>query len=154
MGNPVSLFDPCVNALGQQPYWLSCMEASYCTSGFRAIIRDDLRTLPLLHVLLRDNLYARVISVHVGKATHANRNCLAGLASRKIWRYNNSPPYVMARWPPQQIPLLNFLGTDLLFQFCTGQHPAINLEEQLVIFPLVQHSKMSRFREMHQLVRL
>ena len=28
---------------------------------------------------------------------------------KKIWRYNNSPPYVTARWPPQQISLLNFL---------------------------------------------
>ena len=35
---------------------------------------------------------------------------LAGLATKKIWRYNNSPPYVTARWPPQQIPPLNFLG--------------------------------------------
>ena len=35
---------------------------------------------------------------------------MAGLATKKIQRYNNSPPYVMARWPPQQIPPLNFLG--------------------------------------------
>ena len=32
-----------------------------------------------------------------------------GLSYEKIQRYNNSPPYVMARWPPQQIPPLNFL---------------------------------------------
>ena len=31
------LFDPCVNAMGWQPYWPSCMEASYCTFGFGAI---------------------------------------------------------------------------------------------------------------------
>ena len=32
-----SLFDPCVNAMGQRPYWLSRMEVSYCTFGFGAI---------------------------------------------------------------------------------------------------------------------
>ena len=26
----------------------------------------------------------------------------------KVWRYKNSPPYVTARWSPQQIPPLNF----------------------------------------------
>ena len=35
-----------------------------------------------------------------------------GLSYEKIWRYNNSPPYVMARWLPQQIPPLNFLATN------------------------------------------
>ena len=33
-----SLFEPCVNALGRQPYCLSCMEGSYCTFGFGAKI--------------------------------------------------------------------------------------------------------------------
>ena len=32
-----------------------------------------------------------------------NKNFVAGLAMQKIRRYSKSPPYVMARWPPQQI---------------------------------------------------
>ena len=36
------------------------------------------------------------------------------LGNEKIRRYNNSAPYVTARWPPQQIPLLNFLVPDTL----------------------------------------
>ena len=39
-----SLFDPCVNAIGQRPYCLSRMEVSYCIFVFGAIIRRDLRT--------------------------------------------------------------------------------------------------------------
>ena len=35
---------------------------------------------------------------------------LGGFRYEKIWRYNNSPPCVAARWLPQQIPPLNFLG--------------------------------------------
>ena len=34
---------------------------------------------------------------------------LGGLSYEKIWRYNNSGPYMMARWLPQQISLLIFL---------------------------------------------
>ena len=37
---------------------------------------------------------------------------LGRLSYEKILRYNNSPPYVMARWPSQQIPPLNFLGRN------------------------------------------
>ena len=37
---------------------------------------------------------------------------LDGLSYRKIWRYNNLPLYVTARWPPQQIPPLNFLARN------------------------------------------
>ena len=39
-----------------------------------------------------------------------NSRLLGRLSSEKIQRYNNSPPYVTARWLPQQIPPLNFLG--------------------------------------------
>ena len=46
------------------------MEASYCTFGFGGIIRHDLLTLLLLRDSPLDNLYACVIYVHVGKATH------------------------------------------------------------------------------------
>ena len=37
---------------------------------------------------------------------------LDGLSYKKIWRYNNSTPCVMSRWPPQQIPPLNFLEVN------------------------------------------
>ena len=33
-----------------------------------------------------------------------------GLSYEKLRRHNNSPPYEMTRWPPQQIPPLNFPG--------------------------------------------
>ena len=36
----------------------------------------------------------------------------SGLSYEKIRRYNNSPPCMMVRWPPQQIPPSNFLGFD------------------------------------------
>ena len=39
-----------------------------------------------------------------------NTKLLGGLSCEKIQRYNNSPPYVIAMWPPQQIPPLNFLA--------------------------------------------
>ena len=59
----------------------------------------------------------------MGKETHA---CLAGLlATKKIRWYNNSPPYVTARWPPQQIPPLNFLDCNsveaLMYQMICGE---------------------------------
>ena len=66
-----SLFAPCINAMGRQPYCPSCMEGSYCTFGLGAIIRRDLRTLLLLRDSPRDNQYACVIWVYAGKATHA-----------------------------------------------------------------------------------
>ena len=80
------------------------MEVSNCTFGFCAIIQRDLRILLLLNDSPRDNRYACMILDHAGKATHSYQNCLAGLAMKKIRRYNNSPPYMMARWPSQQIP--------------------------------------------------
>ena len=60
-----------VNAMRRRPYCLSRMEVSYCTFGFGAIIRLDLRTLSLLRDSLHYNQYAWLIRVHTGKATHA-----------------------------------------------------------------------------------
>ena len=54
-------FSLCVNALEWRPYWRSCMEVSYCTCGFGAVIRHNLRTLSLPCDSLRNNHYARVI---------------------------------------------------------------------------------------------
>ena len=90
-------FDPCVNTMEWRPYCPSRMEVSYCTFRFGAIIRRDLCTLSLPHDSPPDNQYACLIWVHAGKATHASQNYLAGLAMKKIQRYNNSPLYVMAR---------------------------------------------------------
>ena len=53
------------------------------------------------------------------------KKLLGGLSYEKIWRYNNSPPYVTARWQPQQIPSLNFLVTH-------SKHYVLNM----VCFPL------------------
>ena len=76
-------FDSCVNATERWPYWLSRMEASYCTFGLGTIIRHDLHTLSLPRNSPCDNLYACVIWVHAEKATHAKQNYLTGLATKK-----------------------------------------------------------------------
>ena len=105
-----SLFDPCVNAMGRRPYCPSRMEVSYCTFGFGTIILRDLRTLSLPHDSPHGNQYACVIWVLAGKVNSCLTELFGGLSYEKIWRYNNSAPYVTARWLPQQIPPLNFFG--------------------------------------------
>ena len=62
---------------------VSSMEVSCCTFGFGAIIRRDLCTLSLPRDSPCDNQYACAIWVHAGKATHAQRNNLAGLVTKK-----------------------------------------------------------------------
>ena len=65
-----------------------------------------------------------------GKGNSPLTKLFGGLSYEKIRRYNNSPPYVTARWPPQQIPPLNFLGVNLIPQSiysraqkkCTNTH--------------------------------
>ena len=52
-----SLFDPCVNALRQRPYYVSRMEVSYFTYVFGTIIRRDLRILLLLGDSLCNNQF-------------------------------------------------------------------------------------------------
>ena len=105
-----SLFDPYVNVMERRPYCSSRMEVNYCIFGFGAIIRHDVRTLSLPRDSSLNDQYACVIWVHAGEATHAMVILFGGLSYKKIRRYNNSPPYVTARWPPQQIPPKNFLG--------------------------------------------
>ena len=68
----------------------------------------DLHTLSLLRDSTCNNQFACMIGVHTRKATWLTK-LFGGLSDEKIRRYNNSPPYVLARWPPQQISLLNFL---------------------------------------------
>ena len=87
--------------MGQQPFWLSCMEVwvtvpPELTQSFGMICahyRCRVFYLPCSTVCY--NLHSR-------KATHAYQDCSASLATKQIWRYNNSPPCVMARWPLQQ----------------------------------------------------
>ena len=99
-----SLFDPCVNTMGQRPYWLSRTEVSYCTSGFGGIIWSNLRTLSLP----RDSPCNNLSPCRKGNSRFTK--VLGRLSYEKTRRYNNSPPYVMAGWPPQQIPPCNVLG--------------------------------------------
>ena len=102
-----SHFYLCFNAMGWRSYWPSCMEMSIyivpsdLAWSFGAICAHQYCVIH--HAITY--IHACVIKVHAGKATHAKLNCLAGLAMKKTQRNNNSPPYVMARWPPQQIPL-------------------------------------------------
>ena len=98
-GGTGSFLTPRANAMEQRPYWPSRMEESYCTFGFGAIIWRDLHILSLLHYSPRDNLYT------CRKGNSRLTKLLGGLKYEKILWYNNSPPYVTARWPSQQIPL-------------------------------------------------
>ena len=106
-----SLFDPVLKlwGCGQRPYCPPRMEVSYCTFGFGAIIRRDLLTLSFLPDSPRNNLYACVISVLVGKVAHAKRNYLTGLATKKFGGTITHLHTWRQRWLPQQIPPLNFL---------------------------------------------
>ena len=92
---------------------ISCRELARKPCGFGAIIRCDLRTLSLPRDSTRDNLCVRDVSP-CGKGNSRSTKLLGGLSYEKILRYNNSPPYVTARWPPQQIPPLNFLELTTL----------------------------------------
>ena len=86
------------------------MEASYCTFGFGAIISARFAQL-IVDVCLKHNdlnAYSDVSPPEKGNIRLTKS--LGRLSYEKIWRYNNSPPYVMARWLAQQIPPLNFLG--------------------------------------------
>ena len=102
-----SLFDPCVNTMGQRPYSSSRMEMSYCTFGFSAIIQCNLCTLSLPRDSPRNIQYDLS---YRGKGNSCLTKLFGGLSYEQIRRYSNSPPYVTARWLPQQIPPLNFLG--------------------------------------------
>ena len=107
-GNWVS-FDHCVNAVGRRPYCSSRMEVSYCILGFGAICAHN-----RYHVIHRaiTNMREQFDSCRKGNSRYNKIIWRAWL--QKIRRYNNSPPYVTARWPPQQIPPLNFLACNTL----------------------------------------
>ena len=52
-------------------------------------------------------------------------------ARQKIWRYNSSPSYVMARWPPQSIPPFEFPWSFMAFM-----HPS-ELFQNLFVHTLI-----------------
>ena len=105
-----SLFDTCVNAMGRRPYWPSRMEESYCTFGLGAICAH----------------YHHRECVHdlspCAKGNSRIKKLLGGLSYEKIRKYNNSPPYVTARFPPetslighqQQLPLVKGLSVYIV----------------------------------------
>ena len=53
-------------------------------------MQSNLCILSLLYDSLYDNLYAYVIWVHVGKATHAKQNCMAGFATKNLEAQNSN----------------------------------------------------------------
>ena len=79
------------------------------TYGDEFIVPLDLAQFAQLNIatcLQGDNL------IHTKKATHAEQNCLTGFTlNKKIWWYNNSPPYVTARWLPRLISPFIFFGS-------------------------------------------
>ena len=114
------------------------MEGSLCTSGFGAIIWRDLRTVSLPCVLLCDNLNTSTIQVHARKG-NSRLTKLLGRLKGKIQRCNNSTPYMMARWPPQQTPSLNFLGFSSLVSNGLKENQVIfvvSVTKFLIILPL------------------
>ena len=73
------------------------------------LFRGDLRTLSLRCDSPHDNLCGvRDLSPR-GKGNSCQTKLLGRLSYEKIRRYNNSSPYMTARWLPQHIPPLNFL---------------------------------------------
>ena len=96
----------------------------------------DLRTLSLACDSPRNNLYMYCVrdSSLCRKGNSRLTKLLGGLRYEKIWWYNNSPPYVTARWPPQQIPPLNFLDfsstciTIRAIQFEIHTPPVVDLQ--------------------------
>ena len=98
-GGIMSPFDPCVNAMWRQPYWLSCMnggELLYLRIR-RHYSRWSAHIIVTTWITAQYSLCERYLSPP-GKG---NSHLLGGLSYEKIW------------WPPQQIPLLNFLEYDL-----------------------------------------
>ena len=88
--------------MGLWLFWQTCMEVSYCISRVGAIIRHCLCKLSIM-------FYRTVTLIHAWFSPHEKGNqCVKKLLGRisykKIQRYNNAPPYVMARWLLRQIP--------------------------------------------------
>ena len=103
------------------------MRTASCKPSIGAIIRRDLRTLSLLPCdSLRDNPCACVIKSTLERQLKLNEIAWGGLSTKKYGGYKNSPPYVTARWPPQQISPLNFLGNSTIEDFHVTSYQANN----------------------------
>ena len=107
-GNQSPLFDTYVNVMEQWPYCMSHLEVSYCIFGFGVIIQYDLRTLASCD----DHHATTIVCTWVSPHGKGDSTFLSRLSYEKIWRYNNSSPYVTARWLPLQIPPFNVLGNN------------------------------------------
>ena len=102
-----SHFGPCGNAMRRRPYCPSCMERSYGPSDLAqslGAICAQYRYLVIHHAIT-------IMCACVIPRVKGNSHLLGGLSYEKIRRYNNSPT---PRWPPQQIPPLNFLDLPRL----------------------------------------
>ena len=78
----------------------------------------------------RDNQYISVRDLSQrGRGNSRVTKLLGGLSYEKIRRYNNSPPYVTARWPPQQIPPLNFLA-----MYSNGDKMLVQKKVKMILF--------------------
>ena len=90
-----------------------------CTHYHDKVIHHRINILPILHAIC---IFMK-----------GNSRMLDRLSYEKIRRYNNSLPHVMVRWPPKQIPPLNFLEIfwlvmydlvkSFLIQFCIILYP-------------------------------
>ena len=103
------LFDPVSTLTRWQPFWQSRTDVSYCTSGFGGIIWCG-----IIVAVCFTTWYPKCVHdlSPCKKGNPRLKKLLGGLSYEKIRRYNNSPPYMMARWPPQQILPLHFLGPN------------------------------------------
>ena len=86
------------------------------------IVPPDLaRSFSAIYAHYRDHvIHCTITYVHAWCKSMQKRQSrlmklFGGLRCEKIRWYNNSPPYVTARWPPQQIPPLNFLDCITYF---------------------------------------
>ena len=79
-GGIESFFDPCVNAMGQWPYWLRWVIVPPDLAPSFGVICAHYR----YRVILRGITYVRAWFMFTWKkATHAQQSCLANLASKK-----------------------------------------------------------------------
>ena len=131
-----SLFAPCVNAMGRRPYCSSRMVVSYCTFGFGAVISAICAhyRYPVIHHAVTN------MRVHARKATHAlNEIIWWGLATKKSGGTITHLHTCTARWPPQQIPPLNFLGLNSQPSKHKSWHDSCALSKRLLFFPKPIH---------------
>ena len=67
------------------------------------------------------------------------------LSYKKIRWYNNSLPYMTARWPPQQIPPLNFLGVTFSIPLALFIHSAYTTCTRMLQPIWIDNSHFSKY---------